>query len=35
VDRPPAYTEDEGQLNPVDPRMYGTPPMPVPPAAAE
>ena len=35
VDRPPAYTEDEGQLNPVDPRTYGTPPMPVPPAAAE
>ena len=35
VDRPPAYTEDEGKLNPVDPRTYGTPPMPVPPAAAE
>jgi Mn-containing catalase len=35
VDRPPAYTEDEGLLNPVDPRVYGTPPMPVPPAAAE
>ena len=35
VDRPPAYTEDEGLLNPVDPRMYGTPPAPVPPAAAE
>jgi Mn-containing catalase len=35
VDRPPAYTEDEGNLNPVDPRTYGTPPMPVPPAAAE
>jgi Mn-containing catalase len=35
VDRPPAYTEDEGLLNPVDPRTYGTPPMPVPPAAAE
>ncbi|GEO12818.1 manganese catalase family protein [Microvirga aerophila] len=35
VDRPPAYTEDEGLLKPVDPRMYGTPPMPVPPAAAE
>jgi Mn-containing catalase len=34
VDRPPAYTEDEGLLNPVDPRMYGTPPKPVPPAAA-
>jgi Mn-containing catalase len=26
VDRPPAYTEDEGLLNPVDPRTYGTPP---------
>jgi Mn-containing catalase len=35
VDRPPAYTEDEGLLNPVDPRTYGTPPAPVPPAAAE
>jgi Mn-containing catalase len=35
IDRPPAYTEDEGNLNPVDPRTYGTPPMPVPPAAAE
>jgi Mn-containing catalase len=35
VDRPPAFTEDEGQLNPVDPRTYGTPPMPVPPSAAE
>jgi Mn-containing catalase len=35
VDRPPAYTEDEGLLNPVDPRTYGTPAMPVPPAAAE
>ncbi|MFC4171619.1 manganese catalase family protein [Microvirga sp. GCM10011540] len=35
VDRPPAYTDDEGQLNPVDPRTYGTPPMPVPPAAAK
>jgi Mn-containing catalase len=34
VDRPPAYTEDEGLLNPVDPRVYGTPPMPVPPSAA-
>lgn len=35
VDRPPAFTEDEGLLNPVDPRTYGTPPAPVPPAAAE
>ncbi len=35
VDRPPAYTDDEGKLNPVDPRTYGTPPIPVPPAAAE
>jgi Mn-containing catalase len=35
VDRPPAFTEDEGDLNPVDPRTYGTPPMPVPPSAAE
>ncbi|SCY69568.1 manganese catalase family protein [Microvirga guangxiensis] len=35
VDRPPAFTEDEGKLNPVDPRTYGTPPMPVPPSAAE
>jgi Mn-containing catalase len=35
VDRPPAYTDDEGLLNPVDPRTYGTPPAPVPPSAAE
>lgn len=35
VDRPPAYTEDEGQLSQIDPRVYGTPAMPVPPAAAE
>jgi Mn-containing catalase len=35
VENPPAYSEDEGQLSPVDPRTYGTPPMPVPPAAAE
>jgi Mn-containing catalase len=35
VDRPPAFTEDEGDLNPVDPRTYGTPPTPVPPSAAE
>jgi Mn-containing catalase len=35
VERPPAFTEDEGLLNPVDPRTYGTPPAPVPPAAAE
>jgi Mn-containing catalase len=35
VDRPPAYTEDEGQLNPIDPRVYGTPLAPVPPLAAE
>lgn len=35
VDRPPAYTEDEGQLNPVDPRTYGMAPTPVPPIAAE
>ncbi len=35
VDRPPAYTEDEGNLDPVDPRTYGTPPMPVPPSAAK
>jgi Mn-containing catalase len=35
VDRPPAYTKDEGLLNPVDPRTYGTPPAPVPAAAAE
>jgi Mn-containing catalase len=35
IDRPPAYTEDDGKLTPVDPRTYGTPPMPVPPAAAE
>ncbi|MCB5177152.1 manganese catalase family protein [Microvirga lenta] len=35
VERPPAYTEDEGMLNPVDPRTYGTPPAPVPPTAAE
>jgi Mn-containing catalase len=27
-------TDDQGLLNPVDPRTYGTPPMPVPPAAA-
>jgi Mn-containing catalase len=35
VENPPAYSQDEGQLSPVDPRTYGTPPEPVPPAAAE
>jgi Mn-containing catalase len=35
VDRPPAYTEDEGRLGQVDPRVYCTPAMPVLPAAAE
>jgi Mn-containing catalase len=33
VEKPPAYTEDEGQLSQVDPRIYGTPAMPVPPAS--
>jgi Mn-containing catalase len=35
VDHPPAYSQDEGQLAQVDPRTYGTPAMPMPPAAAE
>lgn len=35
VDRPPAFTDDEGQLGQVDPRTYGTPAQPVPPLAAE
>jgi Mn-containing catalase len=30
-----ALTDDDGRLSPVDPRVYGTPPMPVPAAAAE
>ncbi len=34
VEHPPAYTEDEGLLSPVDPRTYGTPPKPVPPSAS-
>jgi Mn-containing catalase len=33
VETPPAFTQDEGNLSPVDPRVYGTPPMPVPPSA--
>jgi Mn-containing catalase len=33
VETPPAFTQDEGHLNPVDPRTYGTPPRPVPPAS--
>jgi len=35
VANPPAFTEDEGRLSQIDPRVYGTPAMPVPPAAAE
>jgi Mn-containing catalase len=35
VERPPAYSNDDGELAPVDPRTYGTPPHPVPPVAAE
>jgi Mn-containing catalase len=34
VDGATSYADDEGTLNPVDPRSYGTPPMPVPPAAS-
>jgi Mn-containing catalase len=34
VDGPAAYAEDEGNLGQVDPRLYGTPAKPVPPAAA-
>jgi Mn-containing catalase len=34
VDGAAAYADDEGNLNPVDPRTYGTPPMPVPPSAS-
>jgi len=34
VDGAAAYADDEGLLNPVDPRTYGTPPMPVPPSAS-
>jgi Mn-containing catalase len=35
VAEPGPMTEDEGDLGQVDPRGYGTPAMPVPPAAAE
>jgi Mn-containing catalase len=31
----PAMSDDEGLADPVDPRLYGTPKMPVPPMAAE
>jgi Mn-containing catalase len=33
VDRPRPLTEDEGVLSPTDPRLHGTPKVPVPPAA--
>ncbi|MDQ4137113.1 MAG: manganese catalase family protein [Pseudomonadota bacterium] len=31
----PSASNDDGSLSPIDPRVYGTPPMPVPAAAAE
>jgi len=34
VDGAAAYADDEGLLGTVDPRVYGTPPAPVPPSAA-
>jgi Mn-containing catalase len=33
VERPPAYSQDQGLLSQIDPRVYGTPAMPVPPAS--
>ncbi|HEV7255707.1 MAG TPA: manganese catalase family protein [Mesorhizobium sp.] len=35
LENPQPMSDDTGQLGMVDPRLYGTPPMPVPPAAAE
>jgi len=35
LENPQPMSNDTGQLGMVDPRLYGTPPMPVPPAAAE
>jgi Mn-containing catalase len=35
VENPPAFSNDDGSLAQVDPRVYGTPVQPVPPAAAE
>jgi len=32
---PKPMSDDDGRLNPIDPRVYGTPPAPVPAAAAE
>ena len=33
TETPPAFTQDEGQLSQIDPRVYGTPAMPVPKSA--
>ncbi|MBB1492578.1 MULTISPECIES: hypothetical protein [unclassified Paracoccus (in: a-proteobacteria)] len=35
LENPQPMSQDDGMLNPVDPRLYGTPPQPVPKTARE